>query len=213
MRTKILLIGIAVLGVSMGGCAGRPGQTRSGFLSDYDGLKRVNDSEYARVDRPALASLTGFTIEEARVLVETTPDGTVIPAKERAEIEAHIRTALAASLAADYPISETAGPGIGRIRVAITEVKKPATLLNIHPASKLTGAGLGGATIECEILDHTGDQIAALVEPRKGDQFELDTLSEFDDAMDAIDAWADAFRKRIDRARGTPVSKDQPDRG
>ncbi len=208
----ILAATIALCGATPAGCAGRPGQTRSGFLSDYDGLRRINDAEYARVDVPALAALTGFSIEETRVLVAATPDGTAIPADDITEIEARIRTALAKSLGTDYTLSDSPGPGIGRVRVAITEVKKPATLLNIHPASKLTGAGLGGATIECEILDHTGRQIAALVEPRKGDQFEFDTLSEFDDAMDAIDAWADAFRKRIDRARGQPVSKDRPGR-
>lgn len=206
----ILAAAVALCGATQGGCAGRPGQTRSGFLSSYDGLRRVNDAEYASVDVPALAALTGFTIEETRVLVETTPDGTPISAQDISEIESHIRSALAKSLGADYTLSDSPGPGIGRVRVAITEVKKPATLLNIHPASKLTGAGLGGATIECEILDTDGTQIAALVEPRKGDQFELDTLSDFDDAMDAIDAWAVAFRKRLDTARGKPVSRERP---
>lgn len=197
---------ILLLITCLGGCANRPGQTESGFLSSYNGLKRVSDAQYARADHEALAQLTGFYVEEARLLVDRTPDGTVISAKDAAAIEGHIRASLAKSLGTAYVITNAPGPGIGRLRVAVTEVKKPATLLNIHPASKLTGAGLGGATIESEILDDKGTQIAALVEPRKGDQFELDTLSDFDDAMDAIDAWAASFRTRLDAARGIPAA-------
>lgn len=204
MRQTHAAILLFPLLVCLGACSNRPGLTQSGFLSDYDGLKRVNDAEYARADRDAISQLTGLYLEEARLLVETTPDGTRIPEKDAAQIQDHIKASLAKSLGSEYTIADAPGPGIGRLRVAVTEVKKPATLLNIHPASKLTGAGLGGATIECEILDYEGKQIAALVEPRKGDQFELDTLSDYDDAMDAIEAWAASLRKRLDTARGLP---------
>ncbi len=193
---------ILILGACLAGCANRPGQTRSGFLSSYDGLQRVSDAEYARADRDALAKLTGIYLEETRLLVETTPDGTPIPEKDTAQIRDHIRISLAKSLGTEYVVADAPGPNIGRLRVAVTEVKKPATLLNLHPVSKMTGAGLGGATIESEILDSEGRQIAALVEPRKGDQFELDTLSDYDDAIDAIEAWAASLRKRLDAARG-----------
>lgn len=212
MRTTISTLVLILFGAALAACAGRPGQTRSGFLSDYDNLRRVSDAEYARADADALASLSGLYIEETRLMVDATPDGTVIPAKDAAEIEAHIRASLVKSLGEAYAVVDAPGPGIGRLRVAITEVKKPATLLNFHPASKVTGAGLGGATIESEILDQSGKQIAAMVEPRKGDQFELDTLSEYDDAMDAIEAWADSLRKRLDKAHGRSVPANRPGR-
>lgn len=202
-RAAALIAALALLAA----CGGRPQQTRSGFLSDYQSVKRISDIESGHVEQDLLASITSIRIVETRVLVDKTPDGTTIPPDQLALLEGHIRTSLEAALAPDYPLSEQDGPGVGRLRVAVTEVKKPAMLLNIHPASKLTGAGLGGATIESEIIDsQTGRQAAILIESRKGDQFELDALSEFDDAIDAVDAWAQAFRKRLDTARGKHTS-------
>ncbi|MCW5769205.1 MAG: DUF3313 domain-containing protein [Phycisphaeraceae bacterium] len=212
MRRLFLTAVLVMAGSLACGCANRPGKTQSGFLSDYDDLIRVSDAEFARIDAEALASIDALFIEEVRLMVSTTPDGSPISEKSARELTDHVRVALAKSFASEYQIVDGPGEGVGRLRVAITEVKKPATVLNLHPASKLTGAGLGGATIESEILDDRGAQIAALIEPRKGDQFELDTFAEFEDAMDAIDAWAAAMRKRLDSARGKATSRDHPSR-
>lgn len=205
------LASILLAAAAFTGCA-RPSQTRSGFLSTYDGMKRVNQNESAYLDHDGLSIVSGILLEEPRLLVETTPDGTPITPDIAAELTTHVRLALAKSLADAYPLVDAPAPGVVRLRVAITEVRKPAVLLNLHPASKLTGAGLGGATIESEIMDTaTGTRLASLVESRRGDQFELDTLSEFDDAQDAIDAWAAALRRRLDdaRARGAATAAAQ----
>lgn len=186
-----------------GGCASRPSQTRSGFLTSYEDVRRINDTESGYLDKQLLASITSLRIVETRVIVDKTPDGTVIPPEDISLIEAQIRTSLEKSLSPTYAIVDQDGPGVGRLRVAVTEVKKPTVILNLHPASKLTGAGLGGATVESEVIDASSGKTAAiLIESRKGDQFEIDTLSDFDDALDAVDAWAVAWRKRLDSARG-----------
>lgn len=186
-----------------GGCASRPSQTRSGFLTSYEDIRRINDTESGYLDKELLASITSLRIVETRVIVDKTPDGSAIPAHDISLIEAQIHASLEKSLSPSYAIVDQDGPGVGRLRVAVTEVKKPTVILNLHPASKLTGAGLGGATIESEVIDaESGKPAAILIESRKGDQFEIDTLSDFDDALDAVDAWAVAWRKRLDSARG-----------
>ena len=196
-------LGASHLGASLGGCASRPAQTRSGFLSTYEDVERINDAESGYLDKDLLRSITSIRIVETRVLVDKTPDGTVIPPEQIALIELHIRDSLAKTLAPDYPVVDHDGPGVGRLRVAVTEVKKPTVILNLHPASKLTGAGTGGATIESEVIDaDTSKPAAILIESRKGNQFEIDTLSEFDDALDAVEEWAAQWRKRLDAARG-----------
>jgi len=208
--TGAALAGIAVASV---GCASRPAQTRSGFLSNYEDVRRINDAESGYVDKDLLASITSIRIVETRVLVDKTPDGTVISPDQVALIETHIKESLAKSLASDYPIVESDGPGVGRLRVAVTEVKKPTVILNLHPASKLTGAGTGGATIESEVVDATSGRPAAiLIESRKGNQFEIDTLSEFDDALDAVEEWAAQWRQRLDVARGIAPQSNRPSR-
>jgi hypothetical protein len=208
-RTSPALLILAACLLGPGGCASRPSQTRSGFLFSYEDVRRINDAESGYLDKELLASITALRIVETRVLVDKTPDGSVIPPEDIALIEAHIRSALEKSLAPAYTLVEEDGPGVGRLRVAVTEVKKPTVILNLHPASKLTGAGLGGATVESEVIDaKSGRPAAILIESRKGDQFEIDTLSEFDDALDAVEAWAAAWRKRLDSARGIAPPKN-----
>ena len=89
------------------------------------------------------------------------------------------------------------------MRIALTDVQKSTWWANLHPGTKLTGAGTGQAAMEGELLDSvTGEQIAALVESQRGSQFELDTFSEYDDARDVMDDWASRFRQRLDEAHG-----------
>ena len=69
----------------------------------------------------------------------------------------------------------------------------------------MTGAGLGGASMEGEVVDSvTGKQLGAVVQSGKGNQFELDTFSELDDVKDVIDSWAEAAGKRLKELRERP---------
>ena len=101
-----------------------------------------------------------------------------------------------------FRLTETPDSDIGLIRVAITDVQKSKWYLNLHPATKLTGAGLGGASMEGEVVDSvTGKQLGAVVQSGKGNQFELDTFSELDDVKDVIDRWTEAAGKRLRELR------------
>ena len=115
--------------------------------------------------------------------------------------------AISARSSAGWNRNCTATPPINvrtaRVRIALTDVKKSKWYLSLHPVSKLTGSGTGQATMEGELLDSvTGAQIAALVESQRGNQFELDTFSELDDARDAIDQWTIRFLVSLDDAHG-----------
>ena len=137
------------------------------------------------------------------VQMRNPPAPAVPDSKERGEIAPYIGESLRKVLReGGFQLTENADAGVGMIRVAITDVQKSKWYLNLHAGMKMTGAGLGGASMEGEIVDSvTGKQLAAVVQSGKGNQFELDTFSELDDVKDVIDGWSKAVGKRLKELR------------
>jgi hypothetical protein len=68
--------------------------------------------------------------------------------------------------------------------------------------AKLIGAGIGGASMEAEIVDSmTGEQIGAVVESKMGTRMPFANLGEWDAAKQVMDDWAKRFKKRLDEVR------------
>jgi len=92
--------------------------------------------------------------------------------------------------------------GVARVRVALTEINDTKWYLNLHPATKVTGAGMGGAAMESEIVDSvTGEQLAAVVQARHASQFRLNAFSTISDVKNVIDQWAEAASERLKEIR------------
>lgn len=173
---------------SLGACASKP-PAPTGFLSTYDHLEQVNEHrlEYISSD---LASYRAFIVEP--VAFRLARKQTKLNDNEREDLAQHFKHALeAALLEQHYEVVDQPAPGAARIRFAITDVRRAVWVLNLHPGSKLTGAGAGGAAMEGEIVDSiSGRQLAAMMQSSRGSQFELDTFNTLDDAKDVIDRWA-----------------------
>ena len=76
-------------------------------------------------------------------------------------------------------------------------------MLNILPAAKVSGAGLGEAAMEAEIVDsQTGAQLRALVEMQSGSRLSLAGVTKWGDAKAVMHEWAKELRKRIDETHG-----------
>lgn len=88
------------------------------------------------------------------------------------------------------------------IRAAITDVDVTNPLLNIHPGTKLTGAGLGGASMEAEAFDAVSmERIVAVVETQKGSRMSIAAgLTQFGHAKEVMKGWVERFVKRLDAA-------------
>lgn len=87
--------------------------------------------------------------------------------------------------------------------IAVTDIESSTPALNVLPQTRLSGTGLGGASMEAELLDsQTGEQIGALVEGQKGSRVSLAGLEKWGDAKSVMDDWAERFRKRLDEAHG-----------
>jgi hypothetical protein len=103
-----------------------------------------------------------------------------------------------------YPIVGHAGFGVMRLRVAVTNVKTGTAFLNLNPATSIFGLGVGGATIEAEILDsQSGERLAAYVDSQPGARYKkVKGAREYGHAEELIHKWALALRDWLDEGRG-----------
>ena len=104
-------------------------------------------------------------------------------------------------LGGGYRVVSQSGPGIARVRLAITDLRKDTAALNVLPQTRLTGLGLGGASMEGEILDSkTGRQVAAVVQTGEGARISLEglKLEDWNSAEEVIKGWAKQLRKVLD---------------
>ena len=167
---RIRTFAAAAVVTFLAGCAATVSQ--SGFLRDYSQLKPVAvvDGAMSAGDRGAIfRNYDRFIIDP--VIVHFAPDakGTAINPKEISELVEYFDSRARKAFADKNILAARPGPRVARIRVAMTDIKEAIPVLNIHPATKLSGLGLGGATMEAEVLDSlTNRRIFAILDTQKG---------------------------------------------
>ena len=147
------------------GCGSSP-PPRTGFLTEYSALEQISESEL-RFESPDLGAYARFLVDPVE---DRLTDDTDLTAEQRADAAAYFRDTLVEMLERNgFEVTEAAAGGTARFRIAITDIQKSTWWLNLHPGSKLTGAGTGRASMEGEILDAiTGKQLAAFVRSGRG---------------------------------------------
>lgn len=201
IRQIVTAFGLAVF---VAGCAGGGPVGQSGFLKDYSQLKPDPKIEGARSYRAAgLYKYRKFMIDPVIVHFAPNSEGRAIDPAKLKELTDYFHDAAVKGLSKNYQVVKRSGPGVLRFRVAITNIVETTPLLNIHPAMKLTGAGLGGASMEAEGIDSvSGKRVSAIVETAQGNRLSLAAgLSRFGHAKQVIDGWVERFVKRLDDAQ------------
>lgn len=198
-QNVIVLVSYTFVAFLAAGCASMPEPI--GFLSDYSRLEKTGHARMGFVS-PELREYDAFMIDP--VEYRLTRDKEVITPEQKADIANYFRTAFKRVLREqNYKIVDETGVRVARLRAAITDIRKSKWYLNLHPASKLSGAGTGGASMEGEIIDSvTGKQLAGVIVSAQGSQFELDHFKSLDDVEDVIDGWAKTLGSRIEELRG-----------
>ncbi len=149
------------------GCGLRNGsgpRARRGFLSDYSKLEEI-DANQLLYDSGNMGNYSKFIIEPIAMLYRQPEEKRIFDDEELEGLQAHFKTAIIEALTEDdgFQVVELAGPGTARIHLGITAVDDTIGALNISIYTKITGAGLGGAAFEGEVVDSiTGEQIAAV---------------------------------------------------
>ncbi|MBI4792094.1 MAG: DUF3313 domain-containing protein [Deltaproteobacteria bacterium] len=203
----------------MAGCAasGMKDVKQSGFLRDYSQLKPGGN------DRAALVYIkTGVDFKKydsvmfERVTVYLSPkaENRAIDPTVMKELTDYYQNALFNAVKDGYKVVDRPGPGVLRVRVAITEMKpsNPTanTMSTIIPVGMVVSAatkavsddnlGTGEAATEMELLDaQSGERLAAAVDRRQGGKMAF--RGKWEDTKQAFDFWAKRFRERLDEAR------------
>ena len=179
----------------------------SGFLKNYSQLKPNPKFDGAhRWQDPSvnLAGYNKFIVDPVLIHFAPQASGVGLDPAELADLTAFARNTLIKKLSKNFRVVSSPGPGTLRLRAAITGIKETTPMLNIHPAMKLSGMGLGGASAEGEVLDSlTGKRIIAAADSRMGDRVAFKAgMSKLGHAKQVIEFWAERFANVMRRAHG-----------
>jgi outer membrane biogenesis lipoprotein LolB len=204
--TVLMIVAISVV-FMLTGCQAKP-IAKTGFLSDYSRLRAGSWSDWGYVNTAELATYQGFIIEPVNVHFNSYATGTTdyntgrLSQQDITELTTYMHERISEAVSkSKNSVVYRSGPRVARIRLAITDINR-STMSSHLPGARITGSGLGGATIEAEILDSTtGEQIAATIEAQKGFRLPLAGVRDWSSAKQAMDTWGNKFRKRLEDAR------------
>jgi len=203
MKRTSLLIALAIIVLAMQYGCGPKGPQTIGFLSNYSRLEAISDTSLRYINPiNTLGNYSKFIIDPVEVYFHSKAKGTDISPKELAELRQHMYAAIHNVVLDRYNVVRKPGPGVARIRIALTDIEQSSPVLIAIPHTNLAGVGLGGASMEGEVVDSvTGEQIAAAIHSQRGSRLSLKGLSKWGDAKAIMDGWAQSFKERLDEAR------------
>jgi len=202
-----LVAAVSVITVA-GACATISAPEQAGFLSTYENLDVVgNDRLFYPGSR--VGEYSQFILDPTVLLFTPDPDDARFTAEELSELLEYFDNAIIEQLGREnhngpgYEIVDEPGDGVARIRIGINDVEETVGALNVLIYTKITGAGLGGASAEGEMVDSlSGEQVAAAVRWGSGSRVLRAGFTHTGDAKIAIHHWARDLRHWIDFAHG-----------
>jgi hypothetical protein len=214
---------ILFLVLSLPGCAAKTAQLEfSGFLGNYTGLRPAPDDSGAWSYRKPDVNFKGYTKIILDPLVIWPNQHSAyggLDALTAWQLALAFHDRMSQAMAGGYRIVPEPGPGVLRLRAALTEVMlqrpalaSPGPLLPLandivlQASEKISGMNAleGEATIEAELLDaENHERLAAYVEKRVSSKVLLthdkDSLGP---VLEIFDYWAKKLRQRLDEERG-----------
>jgi hypothetical protein len=203
----------------------------TGFLGDYAQLKPGADGQAQLLYiKPGVnwASYNKIMIDPIKAYAIPGNPLAELPKDQLQALVNYLYVALHEEIGQDFKVVNVAGPGVLRLRVAITEAKAGKPVMGV--ASSLTppgiaistlktvatgqGTGVGSARIEMELLDaQTKGRLAAAVDGQAGNKRDFfGNFNKWDDAQDAFDTWAARLRTRLAELRAGAKSNAMPSR-
>lgn len=197
--------------------AAAAGPQHSGFLGDYSALQPAQDRQgiLLFVDRSRnYQAYTKVAFDPPEVVLASNPDYEGVQPDALKRMTDAVQASFKRALEPGYQVVGAPGPGVLRVRIAITGVqmvRPPLSATDFIPIKAIFNLGRAAAgaapqvaemSAELEVLDDKGVRVAAAVATRKGDK----TLPQGEQItwkdLDPIAAyWARSFRERLDELR------------
>jgi Protein of unknown function (DUF3313) len=198
-----------ILAFTLVGCAGHEA-ARTGFLKDYSKLEAHPDVDGRfRYINPSVdaSKYSKFIVDPVAINLSKEGKEEVTDPEDLQGLAKHFHQKITEELQKGYQVVQSSGPGVARVRTSISEVEKTNPALNIHPGTKITGAGLGGAGAEMELVDSvSGQTIAAAIDNQKGSRLSIGAgLTWLGNAEEVMENWAEDLKKWVDETHGKPA--------
>jgi len=158
------------------------GVVKTGFLSDYGKLETKSASSLQYVNDRVLDRYSRFIVDPVNVRFLEGSQAS------RSQEEGRLSQSQIDDMT-EY------------MHEAFTDIDK-SYLVSYFPLTKMAGTGVGGASLEAEIVDSlTGEQIGAIVESQQGSTEPFDGLGDWDAARQVMDEWGRRFELRLSQTR------------
>jgi len=218
MHSVSKLLVILLTGFVLCGCAATAKVEHSGFLQDLpqfqpgpsDGMDQIYITPGAD-----LRKYNRVMLDEVQFFLKQDAATQGLQASELKELADTFHRAVFEALGTAYPLVTEPGTDVLRIRVAITDIvtSNPAVSgittvlpvgLAVSVGKKAVGgsySGVGGASMEVEILDSMADErLAAAIDTFNGSK--MSGFSKLGATKDAFEFWAKRLRVTLDKAHG-----------
>ncbi len=231
MSQRRTVVAMCVLVALAAGCAPTRQAKRveqSGFLGDYSKLEPGKGNEALLVYRNPKADFTKYDkilVEAVTVWRPRDAESDDVSADEMQALADYLHAAMVTKLDEDYQIVTASGPGVLRVRLAITEatganatmntvttiIPQTRTLSALRHLATGTRAFVGRASAEAEILDgQSGERLFAAADRREGGKTLQTTFSTWGDVKAAYDHWAERARDRLREERQKAQTPPKP---
>lgn len=220
-RNVTLLLLVGMLGPLVLASCTPTHQTRSvkpsGFLGDYSKFKKGEEGQALLVYVNPKADFKKYDkiiIDPIAIYAAKDSDLHDMSKKDLEALASYLDAALRRELNKEYTIVTESGPGVLRLRAAMTEAEGSMVVMDtistvlpiglaISAGKRIvfgTHTGVGLARLEGEIVDSvTNTRLLGAVDERAGRKFtgKFDKLKKWQDVKDAFDYWADRTRTRL----------------
>jgi len=203
-RVSVLMVVAVGLMLMQFGC-GSKDVSRTGFLTDYSRLEKESDSSLRYMNKGALDNYSSFIVDRVEVhfhkgakAIEEQTKGKLTQ-QQIDDLTNYMHSKIVEAIkGSGNTVAYQPAAGVARIRVALTDFTK-ASGVSYVPQAKLLGAGVGGASMETEVVDSmTGEQIGAVVETQTGSRIPFSQLGKWDAAKAVMNDWAKRLQKRLE---------------
>lgn len=175
---------------------------KSGFLKDYSEFRAdPKDKSLLWYEKKGVDWKRFKKLMIDPVVVYLHPDARnrPVPAEELNKLTEYFRETVVREVRDEYPVVDTPGPDVLRIRAAITDVIPVSPVTNILSVAAIgVPLDMGGAAIEAEFLDSdTGERLGAIVDLKLGTPLDVRGFTSLGHARTAFQKWAKELKRAL----------------